>query len=68
MGRMERAIVLMPGPYDSRGEKVNEVNMYDVFGSQRRSHASRGLSIRPLDQNVFPVVSNNIPSIFLCFP
>jgi len=23
----------MPGPYDSRGEKVNEVNTYDVFGS-----------------------------------
>ena len=23
----------MPGPYDSHGKKVNEVNMYDVFGS-----------------------------------
>jgi len=23
----------MPGPYDIRGEKVNEVNTYDVFGS-----------------------------------
>ena len=31
--RNGRAIVLMLGPYDSRGEKVNEVNRYDVFGS-----------------------------------
>ena len=23
----------MPGPYDSRGKKVNEVKTYDVFGS-----------------------------------
>jgi len=28
-------IVLIPGTYDSRGEKVNEVNTYDVFGSHR---------------------------------
>jgi hypothetical protein len=27
------AIVLMPGPYDSRDKKVNEVKTYDVFGS-----------------------------------
>ena len=25
----------MPGPYDSRGKKVNEVNTYDVFGSHK---------------------------------
>jgi hypothetical protein len=25
----------MQGPYDSRGKKVNEVNMYDVFGRHR---------------------------------
>ena len=31
--RTGRAIVLMQGPYDSRGKKVNEVNTYDVFGS-----------------------------------
>ena len=31
--RTGRAIVLMPGPYDSRGKKVNEVKRYDVFGS-----------------------------------
>ena len=30
--RTGRVIVLMQGPYDSRGKKVNEVNMYDVFG------------------------------------
>ena len=30
-----RAIVLMPGPYDSQGKKVNEVGTYDVFGSYR---------------------------------
>ncbi len=31
--RTGRAIVLMPGPHDSRGKKVNEVRTYDVFGS-----------------------------------
>jgi len=29
----------MQGPYDSRGKKVNEVNMYDVFGSHRQHEA-----------------------------
>jgi hypothetical protein len=29
--RTGRVIVLMQGPYDSRGKKVNEVNMYDVL-------------------------------------
>jgi hypothetical protein len=32
---MGRAIVLMPGPYDSHSKKVNEVNKYDVFGSHK---------------------------------
>jgi hypothetical protein len=33
--RTGRAIVLMPGPYDSRDKKVNEVKTYDVFGSHK---------------------------------
>jgi hypothetical protein len=39
---MGRAIVLMPGPYDSRGKKVNEVNKYDVFGSHNASMIAVG--------------------------
>jgi len=35
--RTGRAIVLMPGPYDSRGKKANEVKRYDVFGSHTRN-------------------------------
>jgi hypothetical protein len=34
--RTGRAIVLMPGPYDSCGKKVNEVNMYDVFACSEK--------------------------------
>ena len=31
MDRTGRVIVLMQGPYDSWGKKVNEVNAYDVL-------------------------------------
>ncbi len=36
--RTGRARVLMPGPYDSRGKKVNEVNAYDVFDRHNKIH------------------------------
>jgi hypothetical protein len=39
----------MPGPYDSRGEKVNEVNTYDVFDSH--SYHSIGGRKHSLDQD-----------------
>ena len=35
MDRTGRAIVLMQGPYDSRGKKIKEVRRYDVFGSHK---------------------------------
>jgi hypothetical protein len=31
----------MPGPYDSRGKKVNEVKRYDVFGSHTGYRSSK---------------------------
>ena len=46
--RTGRAIVLMPGPYDSRGKKVNEVKTHDVFGSHR--HFSIDVMVRLLDK------------------
>jgi hypothetical protein len=33
----------MAGPYDNRGEKVNEVNTYDVFGSHTHAPIASSL-------------------------
>jgi len=38
--RMGRVIVLMQGPYDSSGKKVNKVKTYDVFGSHKPFNAA----------------------------
>ena len=36
-----KAIVLMPGPYDSQRKKVNKVKAYNVFGAHTLQTAKR---------------------------
>ena len=47
--RTGRAIVLMPGPYDSHGKKVNEARTYDVFGSHSRFSCHDRFQVGPHD-------------------
>jgi hypothetical protein len=43
----------MAGPYDNRGEKVNEVNTYDVFGSHNPEAAVRNRALPPVPATTF---------------
>jgi hypothetical protein len=43
--KMGRAIVLMPGPYDTCSKKVNGIIAYKVFGSHSWRGSSQGTAL-----------------------